>query len=109
MIALLESNEFVLDEEPFDIAQHKTKSTLQKELIEDFKWLLEHCETHASIDTFAKKLWIKSHSNPEYERLKLVLSIFLIVEQMKNPPDKRYDLFYASICTSSKKVDWSWV
>lgn len=101
VVDLFKDTRFKLDDNPFDLAKDKSKSQIQLELISDFEWLLSHCEAHASIDTFAKKLWIRGRSTAEYDRLKLALSIFLIIEQMRNPPDKRYDLFYASILEDS--------
>ena len=74
---------------------------LQIELIEDIKWLFDLSNDHASVDTAAKKLFIKG----DYKnllRLKVALSIFLIVEQILKSPDKRYDSFFSSILGDSK-------
>ncbi len=60
------------------------------------RWLIQGSSNHASIDTFAKKLFLKM----DYEnlkKLKAVLSVFLIIIQGQLPVDKRYDSFFASI------------
>ncbi|MBT6006895.1 MAG: hypothetical protein HOG79_14345 [Prolixibacteraceae bacterium] len=68
----------------------------KKEFIKDIEWVIKESDKHASIDTFAKKLYLKK-SYSDLQRLKAVLEIFMIIEQIKNPTDSRYDLFYASI------------
>jgi len=50
---------------------------------------------HASIDTYAKKLYLTDRKKlPEY---KFCLSAFLSYSQIIKGPDQRYDTFYASI------------
>ena len=51
---------------------------------------------HASVDTFAKKLYIKE-SYTELNRLKIALSVFFVFEQIINKTDLRYDTFFASL------------
>ena len=77
-----------------------TKKELYNFLLSDFEWLLSHSREHASIDTFAKKLYIKGNSR-DLRRLKVVLSAFFVLEQSRMSYDKRYDTFYASILTNS--------
>lgn len=72
------------------------KSQALKHLIDDLKWLAEAAKNHASIDTFAKKLFLKDNFK-ELKKLKAVLSIYFILEQAASPYDKRYDAFLASI------------
>jgi len=79
----------------------KTYRHLQIELIDDLRTLLQLCKRHASIDTAAKKLFIKGSDNA-LRKLKLGLSVFLVCEQLINPPDKRYDTFFASILGVAK-------
>ena len=69
---------------------------LRQELINGFEWLAVETSRHATIDTFAKKLYLKKDSN-NYGRLKYLLSTFFIVEQYLHPYDKRYDAFFANI------------
>ncbi|NEN24736.1 hypothetical protein G3O08_14620 [Cryomorpha ignava] len=55
----------------------------------------QNSKNHASIDTYAKKLYITNRK--KYEILKITLSVFLTIEQLRNGPDFRYDSFFASI------------
>lgn len=69
---------------------------LKQELINGFEWLSAETSRHATIDTFAKKLYLKDDKN-NYGRLKYLLSTFFIIEQYLHPYDKRYDAFFANI------------
>ena len=69
---------------------------LKEELINGFEWLLKESSRHATIDTFAKKLYLKNDIN-NYGRLKFLLSSFFFLEQHMHPYDKRYDTFFANI------------
>lgn len=96
VISLLERSDLELSNiEKFDDT-NLTKKEVQVKLIEDLKWLLENSSKHASIDTFAKKLYIKGNDE-DLNRLKSAFSIYLIIEQTINRPDMRYDSFFASI------------
>lgn len=75
---------------------NKSKYDFQKEMIDSLSWMLEESDRHASIDTFAKKLYIKE-SDAELKKLKITMSVFFILEQLRTRPDKRYDAFFASI------------
>ncbi|WP_448529231.1 hypothetical protein [Raineya sp.] len=79
-----------------DLKLQLSKAEIHKTLIEDIEWLLSHSENHASIDTFAKKLFIKG-KHDDLNKLKAAFSVYLIVEQLINKADKRYDSFYASL------------
>lgn len=69
-------------------------------LIKDFETLANNCERHATIDTYAKKLFLTKEKQ-ELEKLKKLLSIFLIIEQYLNEPDTRYDTFLANVLTNA--------
>ena len=71
-----------------------------QDLLSDLKWLLKESKNHASIDTYAKKLYIKKKWK-ELKRLRLAISIFFTLEQIDKIPDKRYDGFFASIISDS--------
>ena len=60
----------------------------------------QESKNHASIDTFAKKLFIKGEK-ANLKRLKIAMSIFFIFEQALHKPDSRYDSFYSAILDSS--------
>jgi hypothetical protein len=64
--------------------------------ISDMKWLHENSKIHASVDTFAKKLFL-NNKYEEFNRLKEILSAYLSIEQILKKPDFRYDYFFASI------------
>lgn len=65
-------------------------------LINDLGGLREVCLNHATVDTYAKKLYVTNQKD-QYKKLKLTLSTFLTIEQILNLVDKRYDSFLASI------------
>ncbi len=69
----------------------------------DVEWLKNSCKAHASVDTLAKKLFIKQ-DGLSLDRLKRTLSIFLLYEQLKNKADMRYDSFLASVIKSSASL-----
>jgi hypothetical protein len=62
----------------------------------DLEWLGKVCENHYSVDTYAKKLYLKGEEE-EYSKLKNVLSLYFTIKQKLYLPDKRYDNFWASI------------
>jgi hypothetical protein len=66
------------------------------ELQQASRWLLEQTKRHATIDTFAKKLFVKGELN-ELKRLKAVASCFFVYEQSQSPVDFRYDTLLASV------------
>lgn len=76
----------------------KSKLGHQNEMIEDMQWLADvsHPTKHASIDTFAKKLFLKGKKEL-LNRMKNALSVFFILEQARMPVEMRYDTFFASI------------
>jgi len=80
----------------------KSKRDYQNQLLQDMKWVAEEARKHASVDTLAKKLFLKKFmvSNKENEklnRLKIALAMFFVFEQTRVPTDTRYDAFFASI------------
>lgn len=70
---------------------------------QDIEWLSNVSKKHASIDTYAKKLYLK-RDRLNLKKLKAVLSCFFVYEQAKNMVDERYDLFFASVLN----LDSSW-
>lgn len=65
-------------------------------LIKGFQKLKDACSDNATIDTYAKKLWLQGKKK-EFAQVELLLTIFFILEQIIHKPDKRYDTFYASV------------
>lgn len=91
-----------------DDTYHKVYSnlkTLKKEYYEEIdstiNWLRDESFKHASIDTFAKKLWLKKEYKKLF-KLKMGLSLFFTIEQAMKAPDPRYDVFFASIIEDLK-------
>lgn len=76
---------------------------MQDELLKGFDWMLEQSAHHATIDTFAKKLYLKGDTE-NYARLKYLLTTFFLVEQSLHPYDKRYDTFFANILDSDLNI-----
>lgn len=79
------------------------KSSEETEYITDLNWLLSKSREHASVDTFAKKLYINNQQN-QLAILKNCLSVFLLIEQLKNQVDIRYDTFFANVLESKHKM-----
>lgn len=75
---------------------------LKEELINGFEWMLKESSRHATIDTFAKKLYLKD--DKKYGQLKFLLSTFFMIEQILHPYDKRYDAFLANILNSDLTI-----
>ena len=99
LIKKLESEPLKLPNKRFhqlNLVGAKTQSSYQKDLINLFKWIQEQSVKHASIDTYAKKLFLRSEFK-KLRELKVCLTIFFSFFELVNPPDFRYDAFYASI------------
>lgn len=65
-------------------------------IIKDLRELKKCCQVHASIDTYAKKLWL-TNDKPIFNKIKGLIGLYFIIEQIINDPDKRYDTFLASV------------
>lgn len=72
-------------------------------LVKDLMWLYDGAIKHATIDTFAKKLFLTGRVE-EYNKLKKMLAIYFIIEQVINKPDSRYDTFLANILTPNLEI-----
>lgn len=73
-----------------------------KPIVAVFKQLNYVCKTHFSIDTYAKKLYLKDLN--EFKMLKLDLCMYFTLRQILKTPDKRYDNFFASIVNKRGKL-----
>ena len=69
---------------------------LKRKLIEDLNWLAEESSRHATIDTFARKLYLTDKIS-DYNRLKWALSSFFMIQEIVNKIDGRYDTFLANV------------
>ncbi len=82
----------------FSIGTQQTEpSANAKEYINDLEWLHDMSAEHASVDTFAKKLFLSNASRMEMYKLKNTLSVFFLIEQLTNKIDNRYDSFFAAL------------
>jgi len=72
-------------------------------LVKDLKWLKEESARHATIDTFAKKLYLRGDLKTFY-KVEFLLTIFFIIEQLINNVDGRYDTFLASVLTKDLEI-----
>jgi hypothetical protein len=103
LISIVHEPEYCLDNSYFSDKEginKKTKRQYQSEMIETLQWLWDKSKGHASVDTFAKKLFIKGQT-ADLKKLKIALSIFFACEQAIKPPDIRYDSFFSSIMERS--------
>jgi hypothetical protein len=68
-------------------------------LMNQIKWLGKESTRHASIDTYAKKLFIRNDKEAIdlLHLLKATLSCYILIEQSLREADKRYDSFFASL------------
>jgi len=73
-----------------------SREELKHSLCESLAWLIKGTKEHASIDTYAKKLYLTGGHNRLIE-LKAALSCYFTYLQTTNSFDKRYDTFFASI------------
>lgn len=99
-LTLASSDLKLSSEEKFRQDSTNTKQEVLDFFIRDLIWLIEKAGHHASIDTFAKKLYLKKQSS-ELLRLKATFSAYLILIQCMKVADNRYDSFYASILSDS--------
>lgn len=82
---------------------NKTNMEHYGNMVELINWLYHEAYRHASIDTFAKKLWLKKEYK-DLMKLKIGLSIFFTIEQAVKDIDMRYDVFFASILDEIKTL-----
>ena len=80
-------------------------------LLSDYFRIIDELKTesanHESIDTYAKKLYLRSRTNsslkPKLRELKVGLALFMAYQQAKHKiADKRYDGFLASLLTHTQ-------
>lgn len=97
LVEILKAPEYELSTTDYFIPySDKPKNEVKLDFIVNMEWLIKECKNHASIDTYAKKLYIRSQSD-DLLRLKATLSVFFVLLQSLKGYDKRYDTFFASI------------
>lgn len=71
----------------------------KKLMLEDIDGLKDKIREHATIDTYARKLFLIGDRH-SFAKLKDVLCAFFIWEQVENKADSRYDTFLANVLKS---------
>lgn len=79
----------------FRISSSYVEQSKQR-MLEDIDSLITGILQHATIDTYARKLYLTQNIN-NFEKLKDVLCIFFLWEQAGHGPDNRYDTFLANV------------
>lgn len=100
-IQFLFKEENVARKQPF---YNRNTSTLQKKYISDLRLLKTQCKNFASFDTVAKRFYLMGEKQSDnLIKLKNILTAFMLTEQLRMPPDLRYDAFFASILNYNAK------
>jgi hypothetical protein len=75
------------------------KGSFGKAFFEALDWLCKTALNHTSVDTIARKLWMRgdSESGEALMRLKATLGTYLWYKQISQPSDRRYDTFFATL------------
>lgn len=102
LISRIKSESLWLSDDFFKDLPKNAKRGYQLDLIKDWEWLSFESSKHASVDTLAKKLFLKRKWQ-DLNRLKNALSMFFIFEQTRVPADIRYDTFFASILNGDSR------
>lgn len=68
-------------------------------MLSDIDGLIAGIKEHATIDTYARKLYL-THNYHTFNKLKEILCAFFVWEQLEHKPDNRYDTFLANVLES---------
>jgi hypothetical protein len=100
----IESSELVNGRgEPGTSIEYPPWSAKRDRFLGALKWLADETSRHYSVDTFAKKLFLR-RDRQNLKKLKAVVSAFLIIEQSRKYVDSRYDAFLASILEQDESL-----
>lgn len=75
---------------------HDDVENSRRYMLHDIDGLINGIKEHATIDTYARKLYL-TRQKGQLERLKAALCAFFIWEQLQHKPDGRYDTFLANV------------
>lgn len=77
-----------------------------RDVLRDMLWLITESKNHSSVDTFAKKLYLRNDYD-NLTKVKGLLDVFFTIQQHKKGVDLRYDTFFASILKKGpdKKIE----
>jgi len=86
---------------------NETDQKIYIDTISDLGWLISEVSNHATIDTFAKKLFLIDDI-PNLKKLKGLIDLFFVYKQnFPKKVDNRYDTFLATILKSEKGINLS--
>lgn len=68
----------------------------RRDMLYDIDQLIKGIQEHATIDTYARKLYLTGRTR-EFQKLKSVLCAFFLWTQLEYKPDGRYDTFLANV------------
>lgn len=68
----------------------------RRDMLYDIDQLIKGIQEHATIDTYARKLYLTGREK-EFNKLKAVLCAFFVWAQLLYKPDGRYDTFLANV------------
>ena len=75
---------------------HDDVESAKRCMLHDINSLAQGIKEHATIDTYARKLYLTKQIR-DFERLKTLLCAFFLWEQLEHKPDGRYDTFLANV------------
>ena len=78
------------------LTRHDDVEDAKRYMLHDINTLIEGIKEHATIETYARKLYLTKRDR-DLERLKALLCAFLLWEQLEHKPDRRYDTFLANV------------
>ncbi len=104
IIHLIQSIEISQHYNVFELSGERYVSlSVRNQLLGDLNWLKNESARHATIDTFAKKLYLTGQKDYFY-KLEMLLTVFFIIEQVNNKPDGRYDTFLANVLNQDREI-----
>lgn len=79
---------------------YNSKELYQNFLLE-FEWVILEASNHISIDTFAKKLFVRRNFLALRKLKSIMASYFMLIQTKSKLPDLRYDSFLSSILSTN--------
>jgi hypothetical protein len=92
----LKEYQFKPDVFPTGYSEGMCPSEIKNVLQADLALLRDECQSHSSIDTFVRKLYLTKNKLQLF-KAKAIINDFLLYEQYFRGIDKRYDTFFATI------------
>lgn len=75
---------------------HNDVENAKRYMLQEMDSMIRGIKEHATIDTYARKLYLTKRHR-ELEQLKALLCAFFLWEQLEHRPDGRYDTFLANV------------